>query len=231
MKSNEAMKSVMLMALAVLMIGGGLVYWQYSAREQAEARVAYIESRIPDERELQSNLQKSQQELEDFRFKLEHLERNLPTAAYVPTLMKELEAVGLSNEVKVTGVRPVPITLTEADAEERPYKEIEFDISGQGTYRSVMNLVAALQKFPKVVSVRTVALAPRQDIKSNSRELDATVRLKAYLFKDDSDLSSKPSGANPLDSTGAVPTQPNPVSSQASTTPTKPATTAGAGGS
>lgn len=183
-KQSDSLKSVMLLALAVLAFGGGMVYWQYSARGSAQARVAAIEAEIPDEQQVNNDLQKSQTQLTEYRNRLDHLERSVPSEAYIPTLLSELDAVGEANNIVVTGVRPL---LTppgmEQETEDQAYQELEIDITGQGTYRAIMNLMAALQTFPKVMAVKTVGLAPRQDLKSSTRELDVTVRLKAYVFQ------------------------------------------------
>ncbi len=186
---QDAGKSLILLVLAVVAIGGGLVYWQWGNRADAQQRLASLQSKMPDEQQLQNDLTESQTKLEESRFRLEHLEKALPTVAYVPTLLKELELVGRESNLIVTGVRPVPAQRTDGDAEVKPYEELEIDITGQGNYRAVMTLVSSLQGFPKVLAVRTVSLTPRQDPNAKPGELDATVRLKAYMFKPDEEKS------------------------------------------
>ena len=194
MKQNEPMKAVILLALAVLLIGGGLVYWQWGNRSAAEARVAAVQAKMPDEQQLQNELTKSQTDLEGYKVRLEHLEKSLPTVAYVPTLLKELETLGNESKITVTGVRPIQNTVIDGAADEKPYKELEIDITGQGTYRAVMTMVAALKTFPKVLAVKTVNLQPRQDLQSKTNELDATVRLKAYMFKSEEEAAADAGG-------------------------------------
>lgn len=186
MKNDESSKSILLMALAVLALGGGLTYWQYSSRSEAQARVDSLMAELPDEAQLQSELQTTTTQLEETRLQLEHVEKGVPTAAYVPTLLRELEQVGLQAELKVTGVRPVPAVPSDGETEEKPYAELEIDITGTGGYRSVMNLLASLQRFPKVLEVRTIGLQPKQGEQRPGRiDLDASVRLKAYIFKEE----------------------------------------------
>lgn len=182
--NTEGIKPVLLMAVAVVAIGGGLVYWQFSNRSSAEQRVMSLEAQIPDEEELKADLEKSQMELAEFRTQLAHLEKGVPNVAYVPTLLKELEEVGAENEITVTGVRPVPVGSDSGQEPNEAYQELEIDITGQGTYRAVMNLIASLQDFPKVLAVRTIGLAPQQNLGAGEGDLDATVRLKAFVFKE-----------------------------------------------
>lgn len=185
MNISDSMKSVLALGLGVLVIGGGLVYWQYSARSEALSRVQSLQSKIPNETELKTDLEKSGEELAEFREKLAHLEKSVPSAAYIPTLLMELEKVGSDNKLSVNGVRPVLATGgTDDSGEEKPYQELEIDITGQGSYGAVMDLVASLQSFPKILAVKTIGLSPQTNIQSKSKDLDATVRLRAFVFKD-----------------------------------------------
>lgn len=172
-----------LLLLVVTLLGGGAVYWQYNSKTAAEARVNALEAEVPDEKELTNMLATSQKGLSEHRTKLKHLEQSIPQAAYVPTLIKELEAVGKSNEVAVTGIRPVmaPAAPASEVGSKKAYDEIEFDMVGRGGYMAVLNLVSALQTFPKILSVSTVAVVPKRGIDSQ-QTLEATVRIRAFVF-------------------------------------------------
>lgn len=197
MKNNDSMKSVLLMALAVILVGGGLAYWQYGNRSAAQAKVDQLTAELPDAEQVQNDLQTSQTELEDYRLRLTHLEKSLPNTAYVPTLLKELETVGQENYLQITGVRPVFAQPgTEEDDTDSSYQKLQIDITGQGTYRSVMDVVAALRVFPKILTIETVALQPRQDMQSKGRELDTTIRLTAFIFKEKLDIGELPQDPN-----------------------------------
>jgi len=186
MKSNEAMKSVALLALATLLVGGGLIYWQYNNRSSAQSRVASLEAELPDIEQVQADLATSQQELEDHRIRLEHLEKSLPKEAYIPTLLKELEMVGRERNLTVTGIRPIlqPNGVGATVDDDSGYQKLDIDITGQGTYRAVLEMIASLKSFPKILSVTTIAIQPRRDIQSKSNDLDTTIRLRAYIFKE-----------------------------------------------
>ena len=187
MKNGNALRTVLIMAVAVLAIGGGLVYWQWSARSAAASRVATLEMEVPDGQELENNLAAAEAELELIQEELDHLQRGVPSIAYVPTLLKEIEAVGLDNQILVTGVRPVPKQgeALAADTEEQAFRELEIDITGQGSYQAVMDLIAALHEFPKILAVHTLQLSPRVDRDNPTPGLDAVVRLRAYVFDEE----------------------------------------------
>lgn len=187
MKSNDMLKSVALIALAVLVVGGGLIYWQMGNRSAAAERVARLEQELPDMDQVNADLVKSQQDLEAARIELDHLERALPEEAYIPTLLKELEMLGTSKHVKVTGIRPILVlnNTGEVANEDDAYQKLDIDITGQGTYRALLEMISALKAFPKILAVNTISMAPKQNTGSeSSNELDATIRLRAFIFKE-----------------------------------------------
>jgi Tfp pilus assembly protein PilO len=187
MKTNDMLKSVGLIALAVLFIGGALIYWQMGNRSTAAERVARLQSELPDMDQVNADLVKSQQDLEAARIDLEHLEKALPETAYIPTLLKELEILGTSKNVKVTGIRPLLVRNDTKDSakEDDAYQKLDIDITGQGTYRALLEMISALKGFPKILAVNTISMQPKQQTGGqSSNELDATIRLRAFVFKE-----------------------------------------------
>lgn len=206
MKNDNGMKSVQMLALAVIAVGGGLIYWQYNVREGASARLAKLKAETPELASVQKDLAQSEEELTKISVELQHLEQGVPTSAYVATLLKELEGLGFSKKLVVTGVKPVisaptappPTTKGGNVAAQKPYDELDIDITSRGQYASVMDMVTALQTFPKIVAVKTVGIAPKNDPESKKLNLlDVTISLKAYIFKDgDNGVGTKELQAN-----------------------------------
>lgn len=215
MKKDNGMKTVQMLALAVIAVGGGLIYWQYNVREGAADRLAKLKAETPELAQVQKDLAQSEEDLTKISVELQHLEQGVPTSAYVATLLKELEDLGLAKKLVVTGVKPVisaatpppPSATTKGTvATQKPYDELDIDITSRGQYASVMDMVTALQGFPKIVAVKTVGLAPKNDPESKKFHLlDATISLKAYIFKDGDngvavkDLQAANASATPKD--------------------------------
>ncbi|MES1227347.1 MAG: type 4a pilus biogenesis protein PilO [Armatimonadota bacterium] len=193
MKQDNGKKTVQTLAVAVIALGGGLIYWQYNLRSGAEARLAKVKSETPDQKQVEQDLAQSRIDVAKYSVDLQHLEQGVPTNAYVATLLKELETLGFQKQLVVTGVRPVistvsappPTTKGSAVPAAKPYDELDIDITGRGRYLSVMEVVTALRAFPKIVAVKTVGLQPKNDPESKKLSLlDATISIKAYIFKE-----------------------------------------------
>ena len=188
MKSGKV-NPVMIIAIAVFLFGGLLAYWQYNVKEAAQARFQKLEAEVPTKEEVEEELAKTSQELEQYRENLAHLEKGVPPQAYVPTMLSELESLGKLNRIAVTGVRPVAKqaqSRREQETEEKAkkaYQEVEIDITGTGQYNDVMALVDQLKGFPKIVAVRTVSLTPKKEASAAAQGiLESTIRLRAYVF-------------------------------------------------
>ena len=118
--------------------------------------------------------------------------------AYVPTLLSEIENIGKQHSIAVTGVRPIIENKLQKSGDDKAsgeqkkaaYQEMLIDVTGRGTYGNVMQMIEALNKFPKIIAIQTVGLVPRRETdeerKANNGSsgivLDATIRIKAYLF-------------------------------------------------
>jgi Tfp pilus assembly protein PilO len=212
-KSNP--KAIGLLAFGVLALGGGATYFQYNSVQKVKAEVVELESQVPSQKDLEHSLADSKSKLVSYQEKLAHLEGSVPDVAYIPTLLKELESMGIGHGIVVTGVRPAPIQATpalpregEVKQEKKSYSEVEIEIKGRGRYDDIKKFLDALQKFPKVIAVKTVSLSPIRESSSNSiKDIEAVINVVAYVFPFDLLTASSPqpmqgsggSNLNPLD--------------------------------
>ncbi len=217
MSSTPKPMLYVVMAFVSLLGGGGAVYWQYSQLEETQAQVDTLSKKLKDAKAIEAQLQTSVGKLQESSEKLKHLEMGVPEIAYIPTLLTELENVGKQHGIQVLGVRPMP---PKAEAKGKPgepkqkksYEELDIEVKGRGRYGAVLQFLAALQSFPKIVSVRTATLVPKRELNDKGvANLDVTVELRAYLFppsKDEIKLADSVSpAAHPVQSPTAVPGQ------------------------
>lgn len=192
MKKGPNPRTYMFMAIGTFVVGLGASYFGYSQVTGVQGEVNALKAEVKDEKEVQAELDKAKSTLDECSTKLQHLEKGVPQAAYVPTLMTELEKTGKQFGIKVLGVRPIAKQMGAARKEEadpsaaakKAYEEMTIEVKGIGNYGSVMRWVNSLQQFPKVVAARSVTLAPKVEPGSTEKPLDITVELRAYVFKD-----------------------------------------------
>lgn len=187
MRRGPNPRMIAILAAASILLGGGAIYLQHSAKEEAQAELNVLQAEVPDEDQLNADLAAVQQSVSQGRQRLAHLESAVPSAAYVPTLLKEIEMLGLASSLEVTGVRPVPIMAAQVDPnapqEAKPYQEIEIDLSCKGEYAAVQAMLEGLKKFPKIIGVRTLEMTPFTRERSSSYDyLDVRLRIRAFVF-------------------------------------------------
>lgn len=224
MSNGTSPKTIGLMACVFLLGGGGATYYQYNALQQAKAKFVELEATVPKQEDLERELSETSKKLTEYRDNLSHLEQEVQDVAYVPTFMKELEAVGKFYAIDVTGVRPVPKAMQlantsgEGSLEVKPkdYEEIEIEVKGRGSFEDVKSFLDALKTFPKVVAVKTINLTPQKDLSGGSaNKLEAVVNLVAYVFPFDPATQAKTEPA-------VVPPQPTAQEPQVSAVSSEP---------
>lgn len=191
MKRSPNPKFYLLMALGTLVAGSVLVSTQASRLGDKRATVERLRQESQDENQVRERLASSATLLEEARVKLEHLEQNIPSAAYIPTMLQELEKVGNEQGIKVVGVRPAmrmiarpKVDGTAAEPIRKPYDELDIEVKGRGSYEAIENFVKSLQSFPKIVAARMVSVSPHIDpLNPTEPQLEIAVELRAYLFK------------------------------------------------
>jgi type IV pilus assembly protein PilO len=176
------------LALGTFIAGAGINYMTYSGLQETQQKVADLKNQVRPASEVQADLDRSNKDLVAMSDQLKHLEAGLPDFAYVPTMLAELEQAGKANGIEVSGVRPTPPPAVNPKAgekqERKPYDELIIEVKGHGRYPDVMKFVDALQKFPKIVAVRTLSLTPRNDPETKDKQLlDITIELKAFIFQ------------------------------------------------
>jgi len=180
-------KIFVFLALGTFVAGAGMNYMAYSGLTEAQGHIHELTGQVRPTKQVEAELEKSNTELAAMDTQLKHLEAGLPDYAYVPTMMSELEQLGKANGIEVSGVRPTPPPAINPKAgektERKPYDELIIEVKGHGKYGDVMRFVEGLQKFPKIVAIRTMSMAPKNDPTSpDKNKLDITIEMKAFVF-------------------------------------------------
>lgn len=178
-------------ALAGLTFFGsvGFLFMQNQRLDSKRAEVARMTEQSKEQQEIYKKLDASKQELADLKTKLSHLEAGVPDAAYVPTMLKDLELVGKAHGIEVTGLRPAqaktpPPSKDKDVTTQKPYQPLDLELKGRGRYFDVVTFIEALNVFPEIVTVRTVGLSPAMSAnKTGDKTLEVTIGLRAFLFK------------------------------------------------
>lgn len=203
MKRGPDPRWMIALLVLALLVGGGVTYMVYSLHSRVKEDLEALKAKALDRQELEAQQLATEQQVREMQLKLANLEQGIPELAYMPTFLREIEDVGRQGGLAVTGVRPVPqqtsASTSETDAAAAPsYQVIDFEIDGRARYRSVMTFLASLNRFPKIVEVRTISLSPANVSGRSSDMLELKAALRAYAF---------PPGQTALSATSPMPGQ------------------------
>lgn len=206
-KRSVGMLAALLVGLAAG--GGGLLYQQEISLGNTVKQLQEKEKQRDESARIASRLADTEARYKQDTDQLKFLEASLPSAAYVPTLLKQIEQLCKDTHNEVRSVRPdaappkpvrpaVRRTDPEAQASDgdkdkpeekpkpEPYDRLQIQVSLTGGFPEYQHFLQQLTRFPKIVAVDRVSLRPHLDGQhpDGPPRLDVDMQLTAFILKD-----------------------------------------------
>ena len=191
---------VILGGLTGVMLAGsvGLYVWQTAQMAEIQKQVDVKRNDVASGEKIASRLKKVEEDYAATSGQIRFLETSVTANEYVPTLLRQMEQLAKSVNLKVNSVRPTmepaPPPITDPEARKKappppPYDKIHIDMDIAGSYWSTAKLLYSLTEFPKILSVESVQLTPQGNalVSSNSPSpnLGVRLRLTGFIFPND----------------------------------------------
>ena len=170
---------------------------------------AKVAKQVQDSQTIAQTQRDSENRYIDTRAQIRFLESSVATQSYVPTLLKQIDHLGKSVNLRVIGVRPkidgsarlkkpAPVegdksasgssaagTAAAAKPEPpKPYDELSIDLQLEGNYMNALDFLYRLTSFPKIIAVNTVQMTPVGVIGLvGSPKLTIDINVTAFVFK------------------------------------------------
>lgn len=198
---------------AVLAGSVGLYVWQTTEMAEVQKQVDAKRAEVASGERIASRLKRVEDEYATTAGQIKYLETSVTANEYVPTLLRQMEQLAKSVNLKVNSVRPTmepaPPPITDPEARKKappppPYDKIHIDMDIAGSYWSTAKLLYRLTEFPKIMSVETVQLTPQGDAGKTSAaspNLGVRLRLTGFIFPND----GKSSLSAPVNAAATVP--------------------------
>lgn len=196
-------KSVLLCLISVAVVMLAVCGFTYRNRAcKLHALKLQIESRqekLANSEQIAKRLSVVEQDYLDAQAKLGVLEQGVSTKAYVPTLLRQIEDLGKSVNLRVAGVRPKPApparpTVTPTPSGEKaqapapkpdPYDRLDIDIEINGKYWDVLKFLQGITSFPKIIAINSVQMSPiGQPTEVASPTLCVRLNTTAFILKE-----------------------------------------------
>lgn len=199
----KSQRVFLLLTVISLILAGGLSYMQAAEWQSVKSEADKLAKELENPEALRRQVSQLRNATVSSRLAVAHLELNLPTRDYVPTMLRELEAMGHASGLRITGVRPVPKKEkpkptgeenekaapgapkddSKKKEERKPYEEMDFEIEATGQYLQVLKFLEMVSGFPKIIAVRSVSISASPNPRDvGPPKLTATFGVRAYIF-------------------------------------------------
>lgn len=188
--SQKGVTALIVVAAAVFVCCLLACFWAVGKTNQVNAEKAKAEKELRDNQTIAQTQRDSENKYLDTRAQIRCLESSVSTQVYVPTLLKQVERLGTSVNLKVNGVRPKAPDPNAGLAKKmaaqssgdgqgggqsssgagaaaaakpdlpKPYDELEIDLELEGSYMNALSFLYRLTSFPKIMAVNTVQMDP-----------------------------------------------------------------------
>lgn len=194
----------LIIVTALATVGNG--YLETTKMENAKKEIVKLQAEVGSPQKLRADVSRVRNEIVENRLLVQHLEMNISTRDYIPTMLGELQTLGEASGLHVTGVRPMPKKIapkpvTDKDKAEgdkgkdgapkdakpkevkKPYDELDIEVEASGHYQDVISFLKKLGTFPKIIAVRFLTVNTHQEIgQSGPPSLEVKFGVRAYIF-------------------------------------------------
>lgn len=176
-----------------LVSGAGLYVMQTNQIAAKKAEVDGKRKQVEDGDRTAKRLTQVEMEYAETANKIRYLESSVSQQTYVPGLLKQMEQTAKSVNMTVDSVRPTfeyaPAPPADKEARKNfkpwPYDKVHIEMQVRGTYWNVAQLLYRLTEFPKILAVDRLQINPPGDVSKGSPQLNVTLAVTGYLFKND----------------------------------------------
>ncbi len=168
-----------------------------------QAELDKKETEVSEAKQVVHKLEKTKLEYNDAKSQLKFLESWVSTQAYVPTLLRQLENLGKSVNLRITEVKPVEESKRkkarklnsskqasegnveaasktgeeEAKPKKKLYDELEINVEVSCKYMNALDFLYRLTNFPKIIAVNKITVESAKTGKSKVMSFDKSPML------------------------------------------------------
>src|SRR5579883_3170637 len=185
--------------IGLVVIATGVVAWfQQGAINRTEKELADKTAAMHDGQKIARKEKEAREALEKDRSQILFLESGVSQAAFVPTLLKQLEDLAHSTDNQVVAVRPQVEVVAPSKLQQRrdpdaadkakpdaagdakkdgkpvekpePYTRLNIEVMMVGGYKSTQDFIDKLTRFPKIMAVNEMQIKPHR---ASGKDADA----------------------------------------------------------
>jgi Tfp pilus assembly protein PilO len=191
LKASAKLVTILAVTAAFVLFATVLMYLAMAGKlNSATSEMRSKTRQLAESRSIADKLETTKLAYLDARSQVRFLEASVSTQEFIPTLLKQIEHLGKSVNLKVVGVRPSleqlkgPAKRTLSSSKQasegnlegasksesskeagsgrrsKPYDELQINVQVEGKYMDLLDFLYRLTTFPKIVAVDSVEITP-----------------------------------------------------------------------
>ena len=165
-------------ALSAVVAGVFYYYYETPAQTAMAARRTELEAvqqRVTTAQTMARRLPEFRKEVQDLEARFEVLKPILPTERDAGDLLRRVQTLATQSNLTILGFRPQPITFNEIHAEWPIQLQLE------GNYHNLGQFLDKVSKFPRLITVGSMALTTR-NVAGSASSMNITVTATAFVL-------------------------------------------------
>jgi type IV pilus assembly protein PilO len=162
-----------------------LFYWYFmkdliAEREVLKNDIARLEISVSQMTAVESQLNRFKQELAQLEERLAVLRSILPAQKETPTVLRSVQHMAASSNLKILKFTPQPVVTREF------YSDWPINIEVEGNYNGVGSFFEKVSRATRIIDVGTISMKSIEGSMDPQRTLTASCTATTFVFKEES---------------------------------------------
>jgi Tfp pilus assembly protein PilO len=187
-------RPIQIAVFSVLILGLAFVFYSYylkdiiAERDGIQQDIERLETSVAQGTAIESRLRRFQQELEQLEQRLAVLQNILPSEKETPTILRSVQQMAASSNLKINRFTPQPI-LPRAF-----YSDWPIQIEVEGSYDGLGRFFERISQATRIINVDTISITgiAGEHEMNPTRTLSAKCTATTFVFREEQPVKSGP---------------------------------------
>ncbi len=176
---------VQVLLFALVMFGLAAVFYTFylsgalEERDKLRAEVQKLEKSVAEATAIANQLEQFKRELAQLEERLNQLRSILPAEKETPMVLRSVQRMAVSSNLKITKFNPSPIVPRAF------YVDWPISVEVQGNYNGLGLFCEKVSQFTRIINVDNISIKPLENSTDPHRTVTATCTATTFVFRED----------------------------------------------
>jgi Tfp pilus assembly protein PilO len=190
-------RPIQIAIFSALVLGLAFLFYSYYLKDMIAERdviqkdIKRLETSVAQGTAIESRLRRFQQEVQQLEERLAVLKNILPAEKETPTLLRSVQQMAASSNLKINRFTPQPIVPRAF------YSDWPIQIEVEGTYDGLGRFFERISQATRIINVDTISIVGLSSEKemNSTRTLNANCTATTFVFREEQPVTSAPEPA------------------------------------